>query len=187
MNKFKQNVYRLVKDLLDSIKTNFCFLFKDLPNNIKYFFINLKTYFNFLIHNRDWDYGYVLEVLLLKIRKTREHVEEHKAHTNWKRDVRDMKKVELLIEQIIENDFGRDLYKAHDNKWGPPKYTSIPIPDKPHMSRMVTLRVNAYTPEEQKQENKEYRIILKKVHKLEQQAWNSLWTNLNKNLRNWWC
>lgn len=181
----RDNFGKAFSQLFDDVRSAIHELFVQIPKDIKTFVQTCWAYKGLLWQDRNWDHVYILRLLQLKIRRTREYIGKHQRHTLWKRDVKAMMQAEDLIESILNDDVADELYKAHDAKWGKSYHRFIPLENRTG-SLMRTLREKAYTPQQQEQEHKEYRAMLKKSFRLEQKQWSKLWKHLDKNMRNWW-
>ena len=180
-----KNFGKAFEQLFDDTKSFLYELFVQIPKDIKTFAKNCWAFKGLLWQDRNWDHVYILRFLQFKIKRTRQYIEKHQRHTRWKRDVKDMLQAEEMIRVILEDRAGAELFEAHDAKWGKSHHKFIPL-ENGTGSLMRTLREKVHTPEEQAQELKEYRAILKKSWKLEEKHWNRLWKHLDKNMRNWW-
>lgn len=181
----KENFGKAFSVLFDDVKNAANELFVQIPKDIKTFAKTLWTYKGILWSDRDYDHAFILYLLQMKIRRTKEYIGTHKRHTRWKLDVKNMQKAEDLIESILSGDHDKTLREAHDTKWGKAEYHFVKS-SKFNGSVMRSLRENVHNPKDQAQEQREYRILMNRSIKLEEKAWHALWTHLDKHMRSWW-
>lgn len=91
---------------------------KGILHTIKYkiyrFFHNLAKiweYSCFLWNDYDWDYIYILKLLKIKLRRTRERIFKNALIGDYKKVVKQIKLAELLIDRIIEDDYSNGYYE----------------------------------------------------------------------------
>ena len=182
----KKNFGRAFCQLFDDSKSALRELFVQIPKDIKIFAQTLWSYKGFLWSDRNYDHAFILQVLQLKIRRTKEYIGKHQRHTRWELDVKNMQKAEDMIEAILTASHDEALREAHDAKWGKAKPYFVPTGDSLGGSYMRSDRPKVHTDKERAQERKEYSAMIKKSMKLEEKAWSKLWVHLDKNMRNWW-
>ena len=135
---------------------------------------------------RDFDYGYVLEILSHSLGELEQHLLSHDIHVNAERDAGRIHYVCQMIERHLNEVSSNMEYERHDKKWGETVSVSIPIPNS-NFIEWRSARLNARTPQEQEQEIKEFRRAMKKAHQLEQRDWDEIWDTIKKYGQGWWC
>ena len=121
--------------------------------------------------DRDWDHYFILNVLKMKIKFFREHIEKYGLHVNKGRDCKNMLIAELLIERLQNPSQYVEHYKAeYDRKWPTPEGDILEL-----LNRNFS---------------KEETADFKRLMQLEEEAWNRdfkyLSEHLRKHLRQWW-
>jgi hypothetical protein len=172
-------------DMFHDIGDIFKELFIRFPRHLKDFIVRLWQYSPILMNDVDWDYSRILVMLQYKIKRTRLHMDSHDVLVHSKKYVRQMKQVEELIEQILDDDFTKVEDAAHDEKWGKMRMTGIDK-DGNDGTYCRFLRLNVRTMADEEQERKEHRNITKLGMRRNEAAWNKLWKLINLNMRHWW-
>ena len=141
-----------------------------------------------LWNNFDWDYVYILKVLDYKLARTQKAIREGCCiQESIDKKLAEIQECRDLIRQIENCNFTEAERKAHEEKWGELKIKTVPHEDDV-ITRCVRLDFSyANTPKElQEQADKE----MMDIHNLEdqrtQEAYSKLFSNLAKNIRNWW-
>jgi hypothetical protein len=101
-----------VKELM----SNLYYYLVDVPKSwyygIKGSIRSLRRRFPYILKQRDWDYGYVLEAELKELEILRDGIAKYQNHVNWKRDVETLDTAIHLLKEIIGDDenfiFGLD-------------------------------------------------------------------------------
>ena len=129
--------------------------------NICNFFANIVKFRHILWSDRNWDFMYILEVLKLKLEKTRDCIVGDQY-------IVDADKVGKQIDETLGylNDFA-----FYDD-----------IFEEQHQD-LLKQAINE-TDESKKDELEAYYI--KEQYKFEEKAWLNLWSSISKNMRGWW-
>lgn len=135
---------------------------------------------------RDFDYGYVLDILSYSFGELEQHLLDHNIHVTAERDAKRIRYVRKMIERHLNEVSSNMEYAKHDKKWGDTVGVSVPIPNS-NFTEWRSVRLNARTPQEQEQETKEFRRAMKKANRLEQRDWHEIWDTIKKYGQGWWC
>lgn len=175
----------------------------DVIFKIKRFFKGLKRGFAFFkigFNNHDWDYDYLHELVLFKLKRMYYEMENFGYHSpkcsNYKPKMKSLKLTIKLLERYIAGDdkhYCGPLLR-HDEKWGEMKTWSVPvdsagneIPEKEaKLFRWMTSRPNAITEEEKEQERKEFLEAFRLCDTLKQRDIRNVYHIIAKYHNYWW-
>lgn len=152
--------------------------------NLKYGIINLIKWFPIIWKDRDWDYGFILDILKFKLTNVENMFRYYGNHVDSKRDADNVHKALLYLDRMINYDHHDNVFKHHDKKWGRIKMEFKDLDDG--RSLLDITRPNAKTEEDKIRENKEYRKFLEVVEKQEVQDYKMFFDHLKKYIKTWW-
>jgi hypothetical protein len=190
--RLKENFSPLIKDFIFDIKEIIKIpikIFKDTKKAIKTVWL-LR---NLLWNEYNYDYHDALNFLEFKIKRIREHVNNHKRHVGWQRDVKNMDKALTILERIMKDEYYKETHKFVEAKWGKRvAYTECKVlNDKEYLKSKNTSRyVSLYEKENTNNSQevwKDVKIASNAAAKLAQKDWENFWKLLSKEMRNWWC
>lgn len=154
-------------------------IYSDWYYDLTYGVKNLIRWFKIVWKDRDYDANYILYALLFKIQKTRELTERNQRHVGYEVDVTNMRRCEVLIENLIEDDYTERCGFDHDRvkiDWSPVKEGEFADHD---MFQMDNIHENPQTEEELAEIFKNARDLLKSEK-------SELFTILDQNILQWW-
>jgi len=140
---------------------------------MKHFFRRIKRiidYIPILWKNEDFDYGYILELLAYKLKRTREHIMEHKIIFDYAAVCDQMLEVENQIKAVQADEWMDKEFEEFYNKIG----------DTDMIFKWDIIKKRS---PETKQE---YIELLEKRYKTTEVEWEWLFHLLKDNMRNWW-
>jgi len=143
----------------------------DLCQNIR----RVLAYLPIIWGDREWDYAHVLKLLQYKIRRTRDHIDKHRIHTDWEHDVNNMDAVIAIIERILEDDYCHGQWDAFYDKWNPER--KLFFEEINGMHRLKPMDA---------QQQLEFNVIVDQDRAAYQKDWEELWRMLNLHLQEWW-
>lgn len=86
--------------------------FKYYLRRLKKGLSNLKAYFWIIWNDRDWDYEYLLELMVFKLKRMESTI-RNGCSVDADKDADDIKKTYELLEKVIEDDYLKsDNYKT---------------------------------------------------------------------------
>lgn len=109
-------------------------IWRRLPISIKEFFVGVKNIIKWMptIYNdRDWDSGYIYNILQKKIEFQRSEIVNANRHTRVEFDNRDMTLALNLIERIREDYYGMEYLDYQETN-----IEFVPVDDRPDVSRL---------------------------------------------------
>lgn len=62
----------------------------------------LKGWWPIVWNDYDWDYVFILIALRHKIQRTRDHINQHRLHTDWQKTIQEMDTAILYLNRLIE-------------------------------------------------------------------------------------
>ena len=151
---------------------------------VRWFFYWLRKswqYARFLWNDYDFDYSSILRLLQYKIGRVRKTIYENNIIVNADHYTRQMIMAETMLQELIENDFARDLHEAHDKKWG-----EIQIGDNPDPKGGALWRPNVKTAADKAQEHTEAAAIMDEEERRRAKAYHDTFEYISKYIVYWW-
>lgn len=151
-----------------------------LYRSIKEGIDNLIYWFPIIWQDRDFDHYYLIAILRHKMKSM---VKFYNGPHAWSLDApklaHQMKVCEIILDRLIEDDYNREGYDTHDEKWGELEFTTD---DK--TGRFTICRKNRNMNEELEQE--EYKTVWEKEEELRKADIEMLFETIRNNLQKWW-
>lgn len=150
---------------------------------------HILSWIPFHYNEYDWDYHYILEMLTIKIRRTRDNIlrNNHLAKESLDRITKSTNEAIAILEAIQKDEFCEKEREAHDKKWG--KLRSF-MENKWSADslgrRWISLRDNANTDKKKAQELKESRKIWALEESRKRDAYTRLGEIFRDDLEGWW-
>jgi hypothetical protein len=135
-------------------------------------------YAKFLRGDYDFDYSSMLKLLKYKIERMRKTIRNNNYVLKAEEICAQMEHAESLLQQLIDDDFGDEEYKAHNKKWG--------VDFFPKDSTKWKVCHNVKTPSDEAQMRQEFRDIMKKQDDLRKECEQQFFNHLAKYYRWWW-
>jgi len=154
---------------------------RDFNNGLK----NLIVWFPLIWKDRDWDHGFLFEMLQFKLTRM-EKCLRNGIHLYADKTADKVKLCTFLLDRIIKDEYYDMVFKDHKKKWGEADLQCSDCKDKEGYSELRITRPNVKTPEDNEQERKEYRAIMKRPDELMQQDIDMLFEIMRKHIREWW-
>jgi len=79
---------------------------------------NLSVWFKVIWYDRDWDYCFLYTMLHKKIQRMEQHIDKHRNHENFQRDVDNLKTIRLALERLMEHDYLMEAAKEVEDRFG---------------------------------------------------------------------
>lgn len=76
----------------------------------------IASWLPLLWNDEDFDYGYIYIVFHNKIKRTREHMEEHQFFEGWEKVAADLKTAEDALKRLMDTDPGMDEVQREADK-----------------------------------------------------------------------
>ncbi len=71
------------------------------------------AWFPVIWRDEEWDAAYLYEIMRFKISRMRADMEKAQRHTTWKRDVKNMRVAEFVLNRLAFSDHYHDNYEKH--------------------------------------------------------------------------
>lgn len=152
---------------------------KDFFDDVRIGVLNIIKYIPIIYKDRDWDQYFLFKLMQFKLIRMEDLFINHSHLANNERYAKQMRVCINLLSRISEDEYHENVFKNHDKKWGDIEFSS-------GEEDFGITRPNVKTKEDEKQENKEYRILSDKLVKLQQQDIDMLFLNMRKYIQNWW-
>jgi hypothetical protein len=144
-------------------------------NNFLVSIKRLYTWLPVLWEDRDWDYGFILDILEFKIKQSRLYIEKYGSHLHKDIDTKSMRIAEILIDRIKNDKYSKLVLEEHAKKWGEYDFDG----------RYVT-RTKVITKYDAELELAETQKIYEHKEYLRKQDWDYLCKHLKDNMAKWW-
>lgn len=142
----------------------------------------LKEYAKILKDDLDCDYGYIIKLLLYKLKRTRECLVRNNVGSDTPKIEEQIKEVEFLLSRFMEDDYDQCLDDFHE-KYG--ELQMIPG-EKVKGGVRVTTVFEKETPENRDEIHSLYRKLRDKAEQMKQDDLTKAFNLLRKNIQNWW-
>lgn len=156
-------------------------LYFDTINGIK----NIYHWLPVIWKDRNWDSYYIYKVLRFKINRMADIIGENDRHLNTHKDVKRMRICVELLDRLIKDEYYEMHQKQHNEKWGNVHMISEEG-SRPDLYSVVFWRPNANTLELREQENREFRINMKKAEYSRKNDREYLFKIMSKYVDGWW-
>jgi len=142
----------------------------------------LKEYAKILKDDFDWDYGYIIKLLLYKLKRTRECLVRNNVGPDTPKIEEQIKEVEFLLSRFMEDDYDQCLDDFHE------KYGELQmIPGEKVKGGVIVATVfEKETPENRDEIHSLYRELRDKAEQMKQDDLTKAFNLLGKNIQNWW-
>jgi hypothetical protein len=151
---------------------------------------NLIFWFPIIWKDRDFDQGYLLDILRFKLVRMEKFFRSKYAWTlHAKHRADEMREVILLLDRIREDgefDYYENTFRYHKRKWGEIDMWTTPCPDKEDLHEVSITRPMICTPNDIEEEHKESRRLYAHVQYLEKQDIDRAFNLIARNIRGWW-
>lgn len=143
----------------------------------------IKEYAKILKDDFDWDYSYIIKLLLYKLKRTRECLVRNNVGPDTQKIEKQIKEVEFLLNKFMEDKYDdfylKDFYKMYGD-------LELIEGEKVNGGVLVTTKFERETPEISDAIHKMYRKIRNKSDKAKQKDLTKAFYLLGKNIQNWW-
>jgi len=153
--------------------------------NIRYGIRNLFAWLPLIWRDRDWDHGFLFEMLEFKLKRM-EKCLRNGIHLYADQTADKVKLCTQLLERINKDEYHEMVFRNHDKKWGRGEITFTDCEDREGMSELHIRYPNVKTEEDLEQQRKEYRALMKRPDELMQQDIDLLFETMRKHIREWW-
>ena len=154
------------------------------------FFQTLKTvkaWWHVLKYDVDYDFTSIYPILLFKLQQYRDtlaRLQTGEYDASFDEELIKLSYCIDLCNKLIEDDFCKEEYEKHNEKWGIPQITSTKLDSGLIQGNIV--RDKAVTEEDRQLERKEFRDLYKLEEERRKSAILSLFLTIANNHRKWW-
>ena len=145
---------------------------------------NLWRWKGVIWNDRQYDQLFLFKTLKKKIDLMIDEFEQVNYYVGAEKDIKNMRICSLLLDRIIKDEYGENVFKNHDRKWGEIQLSVEEEDDD--FSKLNVYREGANTPELKEKEGKQFSRLIRQEEHLKRQDINYLFTLLKKYIRNWW-
>lgn len=140
---------------------------------------NLISWFPIIWKDREYDHYFLFQILRHKLNRMEKFYNgPHAWGLDAPKAAHEMKVCTILLDRIIENDYNREGYDAHDEKWGELEFTT-----NEEGNLTITRSKRNFN---QELETEEYKAVFEKEEKLTEQDLEMLFKTIREKIRGWW-
>ncbi len=136
-----------------------------------------REWAKFIRKDRDWDWAYILEVMIFKLKRTRRAILYHGLSVDNKKVAAQIKEVIDLLKRVVDDNYYHILNRPFTKKYGRCKMTT----DKQGYCKFL-YRGKELT-EEQHEEHKQ---ISEKAYQMQKDDLRKALDLINEHLFDWW-
>lgn len=135
-------------------------------------FSNLWFWLPIIWKTRDWDKRYLMEMLILKLRRHRDYQKNHShvAEPYNSDKVNSMTECLELLEKVHNEweNYEEPAHDKHEEKWGKTEFYTVPSTSHPNCYELKDRNDERYTEEENKKKSEEF-ILASRIAGLKRQ------------------
>lgn len=146
----------------------------------------IKDYTPILKEDKDFDYSYILIMLIFKLKRTREHIVSHNVHENSKNIGLEIKKVEDLLNNVLEDNYYNKLEKKIIEKYGKIKKKKIALIKKDKNLFEIKFYREKETNKNAEEIRKEELNAYRKAAKMRSDDLKKAFDIMHKKMFGWW-
>ena len=147
---------------------------------------NLVAWAPLIWKDRDWDYGFLEEILKFKLTRMAKCIIDNDIIEGKYRVEKQIKYALYLMERIDSNYDLKEADKKLEAKWGKTVYSWEPVEGPPKASRLRIRYPKAETEEMRKQASDEHYEAYMEVSAKEAEIYERLYRHIGKYIRGWW-
>ncbi|MGK5089925.1 hypothetical protein WDW86_20430 [Bdellovibrionota bacterium FG-2] len=144
----------------------------------------LRDYRDFLKHDADWDWQYIIRLLRFKLERTRKCILDNNIIGDAPKVGKEIREVVNLLKRIEDDRYFEELHRPFFKKYGKPKMISGK-PDARSLIPMI-IKYPKETPRNRKQRIRESLQLSKEEDHLRRQDLKKAFRLMEKNIWNWW-
>ena len=158
---------------------------RDFFRNIRFFFHNLIYWLPILWSDRDWDYNYLLRVLIHKLNGMERLFREHGRLENSEEVANEIQSVVHDLSIVEGGLLDQAAYAEHERKWGEVSFEYLPTNNQ----EFFELRMNYPSAITQKQVEEAQADLMRLAKQADEDTFNLLldaFTRMGEQLQEWW-
>ena len=157
----------------------------DFFRSIKFFIHNLIYWLPILWHDRDWDYNYLLYILIHKLNGMERLFREHGHLENSEEVANEIQSVVHDLSIVEGGLLDQAAYAEHERKWGEVSLEYLPTNNK----EFFELRMNYPSAITQKHVEEAQADLMRLAKQADEDTFNLLldaFTRMGEQLHEWW-
>ena len=158
---------------------------RDFFRNIRFFFHNLIYWLPILWSDRDWDYNYLLRVLIHKLNGMERLFREHGRLETSEEVANEIQSVVHDLSIVEGGLLDQAAYAEHERKWGEVSFEYLPTNNQ----EFFELRMNYPSAITQKQAEEAQADLMRLAKQADEDTFNLLldaFTRMGEQLQEWW-
>ena len=156
----------------------------DFLRSIRFFIRNLIYWLPVLWDDRDWDYNYLLRILIHKLNGMSTNIREHGTHVDAEEIADEIADIAYSIG-LVERDVLVDgAVRTHEGRWGQVSFERVPI-DKASYRLHVSYAF-AVTPQTIAEANEELDKLLGAAEEQQERLLRDTFVKMAEKIWRWW-
>jgi len=143
----------------------------NILSEIKSGFKNLFTWLPIIWRDRNWDYMFLLRIMLFKLQLMEKYLENEQ-------ESRKLHVCSLLLQRLVEDEYETKLFDLHEKKWGKAKFDIYPT--------LTVTYEKVTTEKDKKQELKDLQKLVNHANYLQHQDLEYFCKLFRKHVFTWW-
>jgi len=163
----------------------------DFPRSCLFFVKNFWKFRKILWTDRDWDYGFLYDLLKFKLSDMAKHQRAHSYHEGAERYAKQLDFAVFLIDRITKDYYWEEDMKKHEDYWGENIWDFVERPEE-HPAYGKLSELHFYTlrsrDENRQEEEREARMqIHYRAEERKQKDIKRLFKHICRYHQGWWC
>jgi len=172
--------------MLNKLKLKFKYEIRYWPKDFKTGIKNLIKWFPIIWKDRQWDRQFIYAILRHKLHLTEQFIRHNGIHVHHIKDADKIKKCVLLLDRLIKDKYHENIYQNYYKKWGNPEMFWEDYDEDPEYKTLDIKYPNVKTEEDDKLQEKQFKMKMKTEQQMKQQDLNMLFELLRKHIQTWW-
>jgi len=157
----------------------------DFIHNVRFFIHNLIYWLPILWQDRDWDYRFLLNILVHKLNGMSKHIREHGNLVRSEEIADEIGEIAYNI-QLVESEVITEVaISEHKGKWGETAWDLIPAVDKDFFHVRMSYP-SADTPAKLEQANAELAKLMNEAEEKQEKLLRDTFAKMAEQLLGWW-
>jgi len=158
---------------------------RDFIRDVRFFLHNLIYWLPILWQDRDWDYQFLLDILVHKLNGMSKHIRENGNLVRSEEIADEIGEIAYNIQLVGEDIIVTGAVRAHKSKWGETAWDLIPAGDKDFFQIRMSYP-SADTPAKLEQANAELEKLMNEAEKEQEKLLRDTFSRMAEQLLGWW-
>ncbi len=148
---------------------------------------NIIKWFPILWKQRDWDYGYAIDVFIFQLSKIADNFDSGKSYSiGSEARASQIRRVVKLMKKVYDEEFELDYSDQIEAKYGKNNWVFNPTQEQREKGIINRVFEKNYSKEELKQIYEDERKIILQCSEKQEKAHKLVWKLVENYIRDWW-